>query len=1345
MKIKNLTYPVLLIILLLTGIFPTNAGTTCNPLDFDLAPQFQAGPSVLSSAMADFNGDGKIDVATANADRGFSIIFGDGAGGFGPPKAYLMETDPGRITAADLNGDGKSDVVIAGAQNRFDIFLNSGTGTFGASTTFIPPAPGSGEFQQMVSGDFNGDGKIDIVYTQYQSGRKLRFLLGNGQGGLTLAHTLDLVGNESALEVGNLNGDAMADLLVSATNQSGLRNIQYVLGTTSGVFDLVRVFDGLIDKPIAFTIADFNNDTTNDFAVVFQNYNTEHFIRPYLNIAGAFTAQNKINLTYMLDPFDLTSGDYNGDGKQDIAAMIGAGLVVTEYGMGDGAFQNELLWNVPQGNFIHTTDANLDGKADLISIQGRSSNTNYISVLTNTNFTGFTAPKPIFYGEKMITAGDLNNDDLLDVITANETEFVGNSYIAYALNDGARSFLPAHTVDNGPNGLQVLRTGDFNGDGKLDVVSAHEDNSRMIEVYLGNGSGTLATGIPTSLNIVSNDAVVGDFNADGKDDLFVASESGQGYSLLATGTGTFTIAPNFPITLSTEGFGVNLQKGDFNSDGKIDIVANGTFNSNGKVDIYAGAGNGQFSLLAANVAPLMKAIVGDFNGDGKLDLAGFASGIFPANGIAGVLGDGAGGFGQPFTRTITGFEIRSLISGDFNDDGRDDVAYALGLGDGTGLTILLSDANGTVPAWRAPVDYTVGANPSNITAADFDNDGKTDIGYTNGISRGVFHNLSGAKPCISVSDTSVTEGDTGTTNASFTVNLSAASAQTVRVNYTLEMQTATLDADLQNVQGRLDIPAGQTTATITVPIAGDLLDEFDETFKVNLSSPAGASLVTTSALGTIIDNDAEPTLTISDVSRSESASGSAQFTVNLSAPSGKVVGFRFTTADGTAVAERDYAPANNLWTIAPGATTLNFGVFIFNENIYELDETYFLNITEPSNVTITDGQALGTIVNDDSVPTLNFSGGGIAEGDTGSNSITHSFFLSNPTYLPVTINYASVNGTAIAGLDYVALNGSVVIPAEQQSGGMTVQSIGDTINEPNESFTINLSVTNVASQPSPVTFTVFDDERVSNDYDLDGKTDIVVFRPSDRVWYTLFSSNGTFSAIQHGLSTDIPVAGDYNGDGRFDIAVWRPSVGTWFPRVTGRTQVWGQEGDIPVQGDYDNDGRIDFAVFRPSDHTWYIQLSSNNSYKFVSFGLAEDKPVQADYDGDGKTDIAVFRPSTGSWYILRSSDDGFVAFNFGLGTDRPVPGDYDGDGKADIAVFRDGHWYVTQSSDSLYTGFHWGQAGDKPVPGNYDGDAKTDYAVYRDGTWWIFRSSTNDFISTAFGLPDDIPIPFVSN
>jgi subtilisin-like proprotein convertase family protein len=283
----------------------------------------------------------------------------------------------------------------------------------------------------------------------------------------------------------------------------------------------------------------------------------------------------------------------------------------------------------------------------------------------------------------------------------------------------------------------------------------------------------------------------------------------------------------------------------------------------------------------------------------------------------------------------------------------------------------------------------------------------------------------------------------------------------------------------------------------------------------------------------------------------------------------------------------------------------------------------------------------------------------------------------------------------------------------------------------------------------------------SGDFDVDGRSDIAVFRPSTGQWFMLHSGTNysTSSVVSWGLSTDVTVAGDYDGDAKTDLAVFRASVSsTWFIRqsstnyTTFASIAWGTAGDIPVPGDYDADGRTDPAVYRPSTRQWFILQSSTNYATFVMrvWGFSTDVPAPADYDGDGKTDLGVYRPSTGQWLILKSSTDfnGFLVLQFGNASDIPVQGDYDGDRKADVAVFRGstGQWFILRSSTNYMaaTTIAWGMNGDAPVPADYDGDDRLDLAIYRpsNGAWYLLRSASNytTFSIHNFGSAGDRPV-----
>ena len=241
------------------------------------------------------------------------------------------------------------------------------------------------------------------------------------------------------------------------------------------------------------------------------------------------------------------------------------------------------------------------------------------------------------------------------------------------------------------------------------------------------------------------------------------------------------------------------------------------------------------------------------------------------------------------------------------------------------------------------------------------------------------------------------------------------------------------------------------------------------------------------------------------------------------------------------------------------------------------------------------------------------------------------------------------------------------------------------------------------------------------DFNVRGKTDCTVFRPSNQGWYVYPNGN----PIQYGASTDILVPADYNGTGQAQRAVWRPSTGDWYIYPSLNPTHWGTTGDIPVPGDYLGNGQAQLAVWRPSNGTWYI-----NGGATVQWGTNGDIPVPGYYNGDGHMDYAVFRPSNSKWYVY-----GGQQTVFGTTGDIPVPGDYAGSGRTQLATWRPSNstWYVYGLTNVAF-----GQTGDVPVPGDYSRSGFTQLATWRpaNNTW-----NVNEVTNVTWGTTGDVPLP----
>src|SRR5439155_6023702 len=250
--------------------------------------------------------------------------------------------------------------------------------------------------------------------------------------------------------------------------------------------------------------------------------------------------------------------------------------------------------------------------------------------------------------------------------------------------------------------------------------------------------------------------------------------------------------------------------------------------------------------------------------------------------------------------------------------------------------------------------------------------------------------------------------------------------------------------------------------SFSVTINGDNNVEPDETFLVNATNITGANVTDGEGMGTI-KNDDLPTLSIDDVSANEGNSGATTFSfhVTLSAPAPAAVMFDIATADGTAtVADNDYVSrALTNQTIAQGSSSFTFDVTVNGDVKVESSETFFVNLSNISGATVTDGQGQGTIRNDDS-PILSINNVSLAEGNSGATTFT--FTVSSTLAAPagaITFDIATADSSATsASGDYVARSVTgATIPRGQTTYTFDVTVIGDTSPEPDETFFVNIS------------------------------------------------------------------------------------------------------------------------------------------------------------------------------------------------------------------------------------------------------------------------------------------------
>jgi hypothetical protein len=273
-----------------------------------------------------------------------------------------------------------------------------------------------------------------------------------------------------------------------------------------------------------------------------------------------------------------------------------------------------------------------------------------------------------------------------------------------------------------------------------------------------------------------------------------------------------------------------------------------------------------------------------------------------------------------------------------------------------------------------------------------------------------------------------------------------------------------------------------TSLSLTLDASAATANAPGEHYTLTVTNPDGQ--IAAAAVVHVVSNS--PTVTMAaGPSGNEGDAGTTtlDFGVQLSASSASPVTVRYHTVDGTAtVADGDYVAANDSITIAPGFTTGTIHVTVNGDTKYEPDETFSVALTGASGATLgTPASATGTILNDDAAPQLSIAGASVPEGNSGTTPLTFTVSLSRLSSMPVTVHYATADGTAtVANADYAATSGDLVIAALASSGNVVVNVIGDLCGEPDETFAVNLSNASGATIATPTaTGTILNDDNTT--------------------------------------------------------------------------------------------------------------------------------------------------------------------------------------------------------------------------------------------------------------------------
>jgi len=630
-------------------------------------------PSAL--ALGDFTNDSVLDLLVANESQG-TVAFHLGSANGPPWAAAGPPVDGGdapvAIVPADVNRDGKLDAIVVdeglSGQGALTILIGNGDGTFTAGGSVA-----TGLFSADAAvGNFDNDLFPDVAVVN-AGGNSVTILRNNGSGGFTIAQTKSVGAGPTSIAAGLLNGDDRLDLAVA--NEDG-DTVSVLLGRGGAMFDDAQSYlagsDG--SSPVGVSLADVNGDGRLDV---------------------------------------LTANAVSSD----VSVLLGDG----QGGLGRArAFVSD-----EQPEAIGTGDLNGDGLGDAVTVNNGPPNVAALLAVADSGgaLAGiedvFTLQNPM-----VLTAADADNNGVADLIVGPSTGGTGALQVSFAQPAGGFTAPLGLTV---PGGSAGVVHGDFDGVGAADIAVANKDTNN-VSVLLSEGIARFGAAVNTDIAPGAAGMTVGDWNMDGRSDLAVVRQVGDANGgvviLLASGRGTFATAA--PLTTGPAPTGIDT--GDFNNDGRLDlVVANQGDNT---FSVWLGAGNGTFAAptsVAVTGGPRAVA-VGDFDRDGFDDVAMITQ--LPEPRLRLYYGNGAGAFtaGQAAALPSQGVGA-ALVARDFTGDSIADLLVADQVNNSAVLFV--------VPANRAPIRtrdiqaYPISRGPMATAAGDVNGDGTYDGAVAN--------------------------------------------------------------------------------------------------------------------------------------------------------------------------------------------------------------------------------------------------------------------------------------------------------------------------------------------------------------------------------------------------------------------------------------------------------------------------------------------------------------------------------------------------------------------------------------------------------------------------------------